>query len=72
MSDDDRSDDERDVKEGDDVASDSVWQTTDIRNSKPTWSAFQGSNLISSGSAQLSLCQQFHIFIGQSVPLEYA
>jgi len=40
--------DER-MDESEELASESLWQTTEIRNTKPNWSSFGTSNLITSG-----------------------
>jgi len=48
--------DER-MDESEELASESLWQTTEIRNTKPNWSSFGTSNLITSGD--VSLMQKF-------------
>jgi hypothetical protein len=39
--------DER-MDESEELASESLWQTSEIRNSKPNWTQFSNSSLISS------------------------
>ena len=39
--------DER-MDESEELASESLWQTAEIRNTKPNWNSFSNTNLISS------------------------